>query len=210
MGDELLGDFGRRKGRPIGDLKVVRDLQGNAVDDLDAFVLDVINDQPGQWLHVGRKQGHLLRPQRLDAFDQGAGTGDHRGGGVVLYRTTVQASLRLPVITQSHAHDGDQTGVAQHVNARVREFQRAAITVVVHALELLSGHVFHPHAAGVEGETFRVNAFPDTQHLRNFSLHGRVRAGDNLANTDDLANFHELHSSANADASKPSVAGWGD
>src|SRR6478735_8570135 len=109
-------------------------------------------------------------------MDQGAGAGYDGGGCVILPSDAMKSRLGFPVIALAHAHDRDQAGVTEHVDTRIRQLQRAAIGIAVHRCEFLLGHLLHPHAAGVKGETLRLDALARPEHRRNLRLHRGVGA----------------------------------
>ncbi len=89
-----------------GNIEIVRDFQGPPVHDLEALLANVVHDEFGQRLHIGRDDRDLLGVHHLQAFDQRAGTGDDRNVRVVLLRASPQPCLGLAMIAEAHCHDG--------------------------------------------------------------------------------------------------------
>jgi hypothetical protein len=96
----------------------------------------------------------------------------------------VQPVLGNPVVTIPHAHDRHEAGIAHHIERSVRQFQRAAVGITVHGLELLFGHFLHAHSARMEGETLGLHARARAEHGGNLGLHRRVGARDDLADAE--------------------------
>jgi hypothetical protein len=117
-------------------------------------------------------------------MDEGAGAGDHGGFGAVGARDAGQPRFGFAVVALAHAHDGDEAGVAEHVDAGIGEFERTAVGIAVHGLELVLGHLLHPHAARMKGEALGLDAFAGPEHRRDFGFHGGVRARDDLADAE--------------------------
>ena len=87
------------------------------------------------------------------------------------------------MIALAHAHDGNQAGVTQHIDSSVHEFGGAAAGIRIHGGQLFFSHLFHPHAAGMKGETFRFDPFASVKHRRYFRFHRSVRAWNDLSDT---------------------------
>ena len=166
------------------DLEVVGDLEREEVIHFEVLGLQVVDHELRQRLEVRAHYRNAARLERPQALDQRARAGHHRRRGAVLHGALVQPRLGSAVVADAHAHDGDEAGIAQHVHARVGEFQRAAVAVAVHRLQFLLHHLLHAHAARVEGKALRRDLLAGQQHGRDLGFHRRVRRGDDLADTE--------------------------
>src|SRR3546814_3156619 len=70
----------------------------------------------------------------------------------VLDRALMQPRLGHAMIALPHAHNRDETGIAEHIDRRVGQFERATVGIGIHRGELFLRHLLHPHPRRMEGE----------------------------------------------------------
>src|SRR3954469_25953835 len=168
-------------------LEVVRNLEGDAVEHLDALVLDVAHHLAGERLDVRREERDLARAELLQAVDQGARRGHDLRARAVLRHHLLEVLLDLAVVARALRHDGHQAGRAHQVDARIGKLGGAAQPLLVHRRELLGRHALHAHARGMEREALCEVLLAGAQHRRDLGLHRRVGRRHDLADAHDAA-----------------------
>ncbi|MNN82166.1 hypothetical protein D3C81_1990710 [compost metagenome] len=93
------------------------------------------------------------------------------------------------MVATAHRHDGNQTGIAEHIDAGIAELQRATVRFGIHGGQLFLLDRLHAHAAGMERETLRAHQLAGGQHGGDLGFHGGVGTRDDLT---DPENFLHL------------------
>src|SRR5690606_36426554 len=116
-------------------------------------MFDIIYHHIRERTHIRSNDRNGFSSQNIQSVDKCTCRSYDRCRESVSNRFLMQVHFRNAMITTSHTHNGNQTGITHNVHVSIRKLQSTFETHSVHSLEFFFGYFFHPHPARMESKT---------------------------------------------------------